>query len=361
MASLRVREYGRPPLTALLLAAALGAALFFQGGALAPLSLALTLLMGAGVAALWDPASVALPVSGITLTLGLFWLWLALSVAGSLVPTSSIAAFWWLSLLPLSFLITLARGDSGRVAQAVLALAAAVCCVLAASALYQALYEHTIPDSLFLNTNSQDALFNLVILPGLALWLALRGRAPRWAGWAAATAVAFLIMTLGVTEERGPLIALALGLVALFGSARRALPRGSLWRALVLVGGALVLADLMRRGHPGGRLATVAHPVSALATRLVIWKAALRLAAHVPWHGIGLGLFSLAFPPYRAWADTSAGFFAHDDYLQIYIEAGWPALLLLLLLLGSVALLFRKTLHQWAPEDGRRIPAAALF
>ena len=358
---LRLQDAWRPPLTVLFLSAALGASLFFQGKGLTPLSLCLTFLVAAGVVALWTPSAVSVPKSPVAGLLSLFWLWLALSLLGSVVPAVSIVDFWWLSALPLSFWIATSAGDLGRLGPRVLVLGALCCVALAGLALYQAFVEHTIPESLFLNTNSQDALFNLIILPALALMPASRARGDWRLNWMAASVAAVLIFTTGVTEERGPVIALLLGFALFWGVARHALPRGSGWRALLLMALALAAANLARRGHTAGRLVTVAHPVSALATRVVIWKGAWRLAAHVPWHGLGLGLFGLAFPPYRGLTDSSAGFFAHNDYLQIYIEAGWPALLLLLGLLTSIVWLFRQTLARWAPEDRRRIPAAALF
>ncbi len=62
-----------------------------------------------------------------------------------------------------------------------------------------------------------------------------------------------------------------------------------------------------------------------------------------PWHGIGPGLFWLAYPPYRAAADNSGGFYVHNDYLQLWLEGGWPTFIVLLCLLALVAFRYARS------------------
>jgi hypothetical protein len=69
--------------------------------------------------------------------------------------------------------------------------------------------------------------------------------------------------------------------------------------------------------------------------RLIMWSSALAMIADGPWHGVGPGVFWLAYPPYRNPSDNSAGFHVHNDYLEVAAELGYPGVLLLLLLLAG--------------------------
>ncbi len=64
--------------------------------------------------------------------------------------------------------------------------------------------------------------------------------------------------------------------------------------------------------------------------RSEIWHGALALLADAPWHGIGMGTWYLRYPVFRLPADASTGFHAHNDYLELATEGGWPLLLIML-------------------------------
>src|SRR5581483_2192840 len=91
---------------------------------------------------------------------------------------------------------------------------------------------------------------------------------------------------------------------------------------------AYVAANPVLHGGPSGRLATLSDPGNAGVERFLIWRGSWEMLMAKPWWGIGLGSYYLAWPPYRDPADQTLGFFVHNDYLQIWIEAGLPALLL---------------------------------
>jgi tetratricopeptide (TPR) repeat protein len=74
-----------------------------------------------------------------------------------------------------------------------------------------------------------------------------------------------------------------------------------------------------------------------------------------PWWGVGAGLFSLLYPPYRAPGENSAGFFVHNDYLQLWLEAGLPGLVLLLVALAAVGV---AMLRAWRTPS---VPLPARF
>ncbi|MHB8416003.1 MAG: O-antigen ligase family protein, partial [Acidiferrobacteraceae bacterium] len=352
----------RPPLTALAVIGALVASLFFHGRWLGFLSLTLAFEIFALLVVAWRAdGRFAIPVSALTLFISLFWAWLALTLLWTPVPATSGLNFWWLGSLPLIYWISLLASGDELYWRFAFAATGVIAVLLAAVALYQYFHLHALPRSVFLYTNSQDAFLNLITLPLCAYLIQAVAARRRARAVALSAAVGLLIFVVALTGERAPAITLIVGLLVLVVVVRGLVPRGALGLPFALAFAAYGLAGVAAHGEAVGRLATLAHPAQAAATRVVIWRGALALLAHVPWHGIGLGLFSLAYPPYRHYGDTSAGFFVHDDYLQIAIEAGWVGLLLFLAVLGSVAVTFFRGLPARGEDDGRRIEMAGLF
>ena len=351
----------RPPLTALSVIGALVASLFFHGRWLGFLSLTLAFEILALLAVAWRAdGRFSIPVSALTLFISLFWAWLALTLLWTPVPATSGLNFWWLGSLPLIYWVSLLTSDAEAYWRFVFSVTGVIAVLLAVVALYQYFHLHALPRSVFLYTNSQDAFLNLVTLPLCAYLLKAVAARRRIRAAALSAAVGLLIFVVALTGERAPAITLIVGFLVLAVVVRSLVPRAALGLPFALAFAAYGLAGITAHSEAVGRLATLAHPAQAAATRVVIWRGAVALLAHAPWHGIGLGLFSLAYPPYRHAGDTSAGFFVHDDYLQIAIEAGWVGLLLFLAVLGSVAVTFVQGLPARGEDDGKRIEMAGL-
>jgi O-antigen ligase len=58
--------------------------------------------------------------------------------------------------------------------------------------------------------------------------------------------------------------------------------------------------------------------------RMGIWKDTLHLIAAYPWSGCGIGAFEAGLFPFRTFAPAYTVDYAHNDYLQIVAELGWP-------------------------------------
>jgi tetratricopeptide (TPR) repeat protein len=124
--------------------------------------------------------------------------------------------------------------------------------------------------------------------------------------------------------------------------------------------GLLALAFLVTKISHGG-LAARLPQLAQDAPRLMIWESSWNLLQVSPWQGIGLGLFYLAYPPYRNPADSSGGYFAHNDYLQIWIETGLPGLVLLLAVLGATLWHFARALRKTKGRDDVHVEMTGLF
>lgn len=221
----------------------------------------------------------------------------------------------------------------------------------------------------FINRNNLATYLNLALL----CWLVLltRGRARREIGlpWRAR------LVALVEASDLRPVWGLVAAAVVLTASLATASRGGLLSLALTgLVG--LLLATLQRRREPmmvvvllaAGVLAGLyitdagSRALERLAglegdARFSAWAATLQAIADRPWLGTGLGTYEPAFRPYRPPEVPTAFDHAHNDFLELALELGLPAAILLALaLLIPTALclagLFRTGYRPTAPMVG---------
>ncbi len=346
-----------------LVVGALVAATFFSGPETRYLVLALTLILAwlVRVVPQSHAGGLRIPCHRLALALALFWAWAGLSSLWSVVPPVSIYSFWWIGALPLVFFayaMAPARAAIWRlVAVTVLVLGVA----LAVAGIVQVLVLKQAAQSLFRTQNTHAAVLNLVALPAAA-YLLIALRAQRTRAQTFLLGACFFVLVLGVaeTQGRGAILSFCLGLAVLIGAAAQP---GYIRHALLLLAlaaGAFLIANLSLEGGLGARVQTLFEPARAAVDRLVIWGPAWELVQQRPWLGSGLGTYYLVSPPVRHVADLSAGYYVHNDYLQIWLETGAVGLMLLLAgQLGALSLL----VGLW--RESRNVPAriegAGLF
>lgn len=213
--------------------------------------------------------------------------------------------------------------------------------------------------STFFNPNPLAGFLGMVAFLALGGMLAEQAGARR-AAWAAAAAL--LAAAIAVTNSKGAWIALAVSAIvfALLLAGASARPR----RNLGLLAGAGALALLVVGAglatSPGLRARAVAAVSAQRASnmfRLLTWQGTLRMAAAHPLLGIGPGGFKYTFMKYAVGGYTEA---AHQNYLQVAAEQGFPGLVVFLWLLGGVFLTGRRALARATGFAGRALSAAAL-
>lgn len=85
------------------------------------------------------------------------------------------------------------------------------------------------------------------------------------------------------------------------------------------------------------------------SARLLLWQSTIKMMLLHPVIGSGWGTFANYYSAYRVPHETStAGFFAHNDYLQLAMEGGIPALLLQIFILSGVLIQLRRSLRRVA-------------
>lgn len=352
------RRPGYSHLLALLLAATLVATLSYQEGQLHLFSASCLILLFWAGTLLWRnfTSGVTVPVSAVALTLSAFWGWLALSLIWNPVQGTGPVYLAWIGILPLSFWLYTLSSPAERSWTVIFKIVQVAGVVLAVWALAQLLVLGTTPRSVFLDVNSHAAFLGLIALPVAAQFLRETDNAAR-ERWLTAAILLALTLAIAITGSRGVMVSAAIALLPLIWLARRHASRRALWQMLLLIAVGLVVGNLLAKGYTVSRMASVMDPVSAGESRYLIWRAAWKLVESAPWLGHGLGNFVHLYPGVRQPDDNSAGFLVHNDYLQFWVEAGLPAVVLLMLLYSATAWRFFR-----APSaPGQRIEAAGLF
>jgi len=351
---------------AVLVAGALAISPFYQGFEVVLLCGVVAALLAALFAILWRryDAGIALPRHALPVALLLLWLWFALSLAWHPVLYIGVYNFWWLGTLPMAFVLYW-LWRKHPLCQPVTRISAALLGAgLAGYAGIQFFAFGLPPRSVFININAHAALLNLVLLPavGFYLMVASKRRPDRRVQVALAVLIALLAFAVALTRGRGSMLSLVAGLALVSFIAWRKLPARVWITPLALCLGAFAAANLAWQGGVTERYAELANlmGVGSMQARLLIWEGAWQLLREAPWFGIGLGMFALAYPAVRASQDSSAGFLVHNDYLQLWLEAGLPALLLILAVAVAALVLFVRI--QRSPKFGKtaKLEAAGL-
>lgn len=230
------------------------------------------------------------------------------------------------------------------------------------------LYEVTNASSavgFFANRNHYAALL-YAIMPFIAAWLIHRARAPgseRFV-WVALMVVLYgvLILGLGIAASRaGIFLAMGAILASLILAWRRPAGKGNLASRAVLAASLIGAASVFQFGLVAllGRLAH--DPLSD--GRLVLARVSLRAAADFFPVGAGLGTFVPVYARFETPADMGANYanHAHNDWLELWLEAGVPGLILAAVFLGwFFATAYRAWRHGDAGIDSLLAQAASI-
>jgi putative inorganic carbon (HCO3(-)) transporter len=178
----------------------------------------------------------------------------------------------------------------------------------------------------------------------LVIYLALRSEGRRrrlwWAG------VALILLTTAATLSRGALV--GLGVLAAWALLTRRVRVGgalaSLTAMAILAGGAFALY-----GPLINERLTLKGDIAAanVASRKALWSAAINMGADHPVIGVGPGRFGIESENYIT--DDPINIdrpFAHNSYLEIFAETGFPGLVAFLLMLGSSWMLARRSRYR---------------
>jgi tetratricopeptide (TPR) repeat protein len=188
----------------------------------------------------------------------------------------------------------------------------------------------TMPPAPFGNPNHYAGFLNLCAWPALGLAMeAPRSKRPYWL-------TCFVLVGIGVflSLSRGGIGAFVAGLVVFLSLHLRGRPDHSskkwLWLSALAVSAVVGTAALIASARLVGKLSSV--PVAQLSAvdKVAIWPTLARLMTRFPLFGIGRGAFSTTYPAFKAYVDRFTWTHAENEWLQIPIEIGVPAAVVLI-------------------------------
>jgi len=356
--------YISPIISAICLALIIGAlisSLFFQKVNAEFFALSGLSLIAAFILALWSGRFFRFDKNILPLLfMFLFWGWIGVATLFSPVTFISLGTFWTIAFMPFTALSVAFFAGSSRVETVAKAALFVIIGALAVYACVKFFVFDSPPRATFANKNNFAAL-QIPMVFYAAVAAVVTNRNTSRALFLALTAL--FIFTIGIIGSRAVLICLIIGLALIFlFLLMDRWPRRPVMALLATVLVALLASNSVGSGALLKRAETILSPSSASSSRVDIWEGSLELAKDVPWHGIGPGLFPMVYPKYRLDEDKSAAFFVHNDYLQFFIEAGWPAPLLLLAAMVTLAILgFGRILGKDVSPDQKLALLAPLL
>ena len=296
--------------------------------------------------------SVNISLNGILISVSLLLIWFAISIFPSQVQYLSLYNFFWVGSLLIVFLLFSFNNNKDNIWNIAWPGILIFVTVWAIYGLVQYYYLRVPSNATFLNRNTLAALVSLALIPASGYFLLEEKQRP-WKilnNKVLSSILIILILTIFIITGRGASLSLLLGLSILFIALRKQLNKTQLYSFITIIIIAFLLSSLSRYFMPDlpqgftERMMSLQQISEAGNPRFIIWKSLIPLFNEMPWYGFGLGSLWIFWPPFRSANDTSAGYFAHNDYMQITLEAGYPGILLLLCLLLFVLIYFIRTL-----------------
>lgn len=263
------------------------------------------------------------------------WLmWLPLSALWAHSAGLSLYFATLLSSLPLAWLAGRNLQERGALEPLLYLLAPAILSMLIAWGLWQGPNTFTSkPQGPFNDPNLYAAMLNLLLLPLLARYLTNDlASSPRL--WRTGTLglIGAYGLVFSLVSSRGATLALLAGALLLLAQAKS---QPQFRRKIALVA-TVWLTGYLLAGQINNSTAPVASRLGTLlaegdAPRWQLLSSAWSMIQEHPWLGTGLGSFQYLYPPYRDPLErfTAAGW-VHNDYLQLWVEAGILPLLLMM-------------------------------
>ena len=360
-------------ITPFLLGAAFFSAILYHGENINVLNFTKIILVLLVSITLWNSTSqnIKLPKNHLVIIVALFWCYLIANIPFGNIPEQNNYTIWLLSLLPATFFLYQLTDIKQQQWNLLLNSIITIVSGLALYYLYQ-LFSNKLPFSgagaaFFPNRNILAALLNLVIFTASILFInaSLKNRSIA----KIALGISLFIMTyaMAMTQSRGGLIAFTIALTLFVFLSYKNIPRRNLISLITILFAAILLTNInlgfLNLGIGSdlfNNMSTLQEPSSAGSSRFLIWEKAWLMIQEAPWFGHGAGSFSLLYPQYRLASDISGGLFVHNDYLQIWLEMGLPALILLVTLFFAATQIFIKYWRS-TTDLTRRLEAIGLF
>jgi len=311
---------------------------------------------------------INISTNGIFISACLLLTWFAISIFPSQVKYLSLYNFFWLGSLIIVFLIFTFYDNKDQAWENIWPAILLLVLIWSIYGLIQYYYLHAFPNASFLNKNSLAALINLALIPASGYFL-LNEKLRPWKFFnnkILTIIITLLFLTTFVISSRGGSLSLILGLIILLSLLRKHIDKSQIYSLFTIIFIAFMLVYLSQYSTNNlsagftERMVSLKDTSTAGNTRFILWKSLVPLYNNMPWYGLGLGSLWLFWPPYRTATETSAGYFAHNDYMQLTLEAGYPGIILLIVLFFFILIRFKRAL-KYDLTDVQRVELVSLF
>lgn len=280
---------------------------------------------------------ISLSINGISISAVLLLSWFGLSILLNPIQYLGLHNFFLIGSLVIVFIIFSLYDKQEKIWNNAWHLIMLAVFIWAIYGLIQYYYLRVPSNATFLNRNTLAALLNLALIPACGYYLLnTSNRSCNKINNAVLSIVLFtLFLTVFIITSRAGILSLLLGMAVFFFLLRTHRNKSHFLSLLKIATLAFLfsyISQLFITNLPSDiatRMVSLSNISEAGNPRFIIWKSLLPLFDEMPWYGIGLGSLYIFWAPHRPVNDGSAGFFAHNDYMQMTIESGYPGILLL--------------------------------
>ena len=221
------------------------------------------------------------------------------------------------------------------------------------------------PSGMLGNWNTHAALLAMILLPGIIIYT-LRSTASnqQLSFWFIMSLL--FAFAMGLTLSRGALLIFATAtacLVILAWRQKLSIKYGLIFLSALTIG--YLLNSVLVSDSIVQRFSAISDSQSIIALgsgRHLLWLPAWDMFLDRPFLGWGLGVFYLLYPQYKSPLSDEAGFFAHNDYLQILLELGPIGLVIFLVFIFILfKRLFTLIIQRTPNFSAHKIEAFALL
>jgi O-antigen ligase len=277
--------------------------------------------------------SIKLKFDLITIIMSAYYLWLLVAIIYSYASRSIIFDFTKIMAIPLLFYICKLANFKPKIWRAF------DVCLFIATTVYALLLIHQFYTTGYItillgNKNINAIICALVSLWALAYYLKAKHKLLKYSF---GSVILILTYVVALVHSRGVFLGYFIAIAFILLYLSKILDAKQIFKLAFLFAYPFIIKVLITGIFISSVDATniVALNTNSLNMRFYIWRSAFAMIQHMPWYGYGYNGFVNMYLQYRNPIETSYGLFAHNDYIQMLVNFGYPGLILFLALIFS--------------------------
>jgi len=196
--------------------------------------------------------------------------------------------------------------------------------------------------SVFPTKNSFAAMLNIIALPVTAYFI-LPSKSNNGLSKLLGTILFIIFFTLFETGGRGSIISLFLGLIFIAVINWKYTYKLLVLKLLIILTTAFLFSNIKSDGYAIDRLKEMNKSIvttGSIYQRDQQWKSSFQIIKTAPVIGTGIGTYYIVSPPYKHIDVHDPGYFAHNEYIQFWLETGIVGLSFIIMIAIAILRLF---------------------